>query len=121
MSSCSHCGTTKATTWTTFERKVVCWECWEKLRKEKILMAGDGIKQTSDFKDWDMGDMSELFWLHLGKYQKNPNKKSLSLMYSAFLWACHADHGLSNSFDNALKWCKIDLFSELQRTDLPNE
>lgn len=121
MATCTNCGTTNARSWTSFKSRAVCVECYEKLKKAKILLAGNNIRQASDFKEWESQDMSELFWLHLGIYQKRPNQKSLSIMYSAFLWACHADHGLSNSFNNALKWCKIDLFTEQQRKDLPEE
>jgi hypothetical protein len=33
-------------------------------------------------------------------------------MRNAYSWAMHADHGLSNSFHNALKWAKIDIWKE---------
>lgn len=41
------------------------------------------------------------------------------IMRRAFCWACHEDHGLSANFSNALKWCKLDLYEEAERTDLP--
>lgn len=59
--------------------------------------------------------MSELFWVHLGRYIKEPNEHSLSLMYMALLWACHDNGGLANSFRNALKMAKIDLYVELEK------
>lgn len=59
--------------------------------------------------------MSELFWIHLGKYVKKPNEESINYMYMAYLWACHDSHGLSNSFKNAMKWAGIDIYTELNR------
>ena len=63
-------------------------------------------------KTWDHGDMSELFWIHLGRYVKEPNPESLNYMDMAYRWACHDSHGLSNSFSHALKWAGIDLWAE---------
>ena len=99
----------------------LCNECSDKLHYESIERELESVENPRDFKDWDNGDMSDAFWLHLGKYKKRPNRKSLSVMKLAFLWACHADHGLSSSFYHAFKWCGIDLFAELDRTDLPEE
>lgn len=56
--------------------------------------------------------MSELFWINLGKYIKEPNRRSLELMAIAYAWACHDNHGLSNSFKNAMKWAGVDLRKE---------
>ena len=45
------------------------------------------------FSEWRHGDMSELFWMHLGKYVKVPNERSVTLMLMAFRWACHDNQG----------------------------
>lgn len=98
----------------------LCNECAEKLHINHIEEKLQTVNHPRDFKEWDMGDMSDAFWLHLGKYKNHPNKRSLSIMNIAFCWACHADHGLSSSFYHALKWCGIDLAAEFERTDLPD-
>ena len=36
-------------------------------------------------------------------------------MLMAFRWACHDNKGLANSFSNALKWAKIDLYAEHEK------
>ena len=99
----------------------LCFECSKKHKYATIEANLKSVKQPNHFKDWDHGDMSDAFWLHLGRYQKHPNQKSLSVMKNAWYWACHASHGLSSSFTHALEWCGIDLFKELKRTDLPEE
>ena len=99
----------------------ICSECDDNLHYQAIEQKLESVKEPRDFKCWDNGDMSDAFWLHLGKYKKQPNKKSISIMKLAFLWAAHADHGLSSSFYHALKWCGIDLFREAGRTDLKEE
>ena len=99
----------------------ICKECYHRERMAEIERRGDETKQACDFKDWDHGDFSDLFWLHLGRYVKHPNRHSLDMMRRAFCWACHEDHGLSANFDNALKWCKLDLHAEAKRKDLPED
>lgn len=98
---------------------IICDECQKKEKAEKIERDLEAVKNPEDFKTWKKADMSEAFWVHLGRYKKKPNKRSLEVMYVALLWAYHDDHGLSNSFSHALKWCGIDLFAEQQRKDLP--
>lgn len=97
----------------------ICDDCEDRRDRAKIEEQLKSVHRASDFKDWKKRDMSEAFWIHLGKYQKHPNKHSLAIIRRAYLWACHDDHGLSNSFYNAMKWCKLDLSTESERTDLP--
>lgn len=33
-------------------------------------------------------------------------------MAISYAWACHDNHGLSNSFKNAMKWAGVDLRKE---------
>ena len=98
---------------------MLCSECYNKNKYETIERRLEKVERPFHFKDWDHGDMSDAFWLHLGRYQKHPNQKSLSVMKNAWYWACHDSHGLSSSFTHALDWCGIDLFAELERKDLP--
>ena len=97
----------------------LCPKCEEKHHYETIEENLKSVEKPNHFKGWDHGDMSDAFWHHLGIYQKHPNQKSLSVMKNAWYWACHDSHGLSSSFTHALKWCGIDLFKEMKRTDLP--
>ena len=99
----------------------VCNKCMEKLNQDRIENGLKAVERPSDFVSWSMRDLSEAFWIHLGRYKNHPNKYSLSIINMAFRWACHEDHGLSNSFKHAMDWCEIDLFNELQRTDLPEK
>ena len=100
---------------------MLCDECYKKRHYEIIEKNLESVKTPNHFKYWDRGDMSDAFWLHLGKYRKHPNQKSLSVIKNAWYWACHDNHGLSSSFAHALEWCGINLFTELERTDLPAE
>lgn len=86
--------------------------CLKAFNQNRIERAAEGIKDACDFKDWSKHDLSEIFWIHLGRYVNHPNKHSLSLMRSALSWANHDDHGLSNSFRHALAWAKIDIWKE---------
>lgn len=87
-------------------------DCRNAAKREEIEIAAEGIERASDFKDWSKRDLSEVFWIHLGKYIKNPNQYSLSIIQRAYSWATHDDHGLSNSFKHALDWAKIDIWKE---------
>jgi hypothetical protein len=87
-------------------------ECYEFARQHEVENAGININKPADFKEWESSDMSELFWIHLGKYMKHPNRYSLNIMQNALCWANHDNHGLSNSFRHALKWAKIDIWRE---------
>lgn len=97
----------------------ICIECSKKHHDATIEKRLESVERAHHFKDWDGRDLSDAFWMHLGKYKNYPNRRSLDIMRSALLWACHADHGLSSSFHHALKWCGIDLYAEIERTDLP--
>lgn len=113
MQKCNWCGKLLLGGSINSDGKIFCsGECYDFSRESQIENAAKAIKEPSDFKEWESYDMSEIFWIHLGKYVKHPNKYSLSLMKNAYYWAIHADHGLSNSFYNALKWAKIDLWKE---------
>lgn len=90
----------------------LCKECREVEKQKRIIEKSKTLTTCSDFKTWDHGDMSELFWIHLGRYVKEPNPESLNYMDMAYRWACHDSHGLSNSFSHALKWAGIDLWAE---------
>ena len=93
----------------------ICSKCYEEQEKKRIEDALTKINNASDFKTWKLKDLSEAFWTHLGKYQKEPNAESFGIMDMAFRWACHDNHGLANSFSHALKWAKIDLYEESLR------
>lgn len=120
MKYCEDCGKQTSTSWGEYDGAALCWDCREKRYQAEVLKKSENVKSCSDFKDWDHGDLSELFWIHLGIYVKHPNKHSLSMMRRAELWANHDSHGLSNAFSNALKWCGLDLWKEAKRTDLPD-
>ncbi len=70
------------------------------------------ITKASDFKSWDMSDMSDLFWMKLSEYIKEPNFAALKMMERAWLWAVHEDVALGNSFMHALHWAGIEDFYE---------
>lgn len=85
----------------------ICFSCQKKREQERLRNREDEVKEARDFKEWNMADMSELFWIHLGIYQKTPNQKSCEIMKSAYLWAVHANKGLANSFNHAMQWIGI--------------
>lgn len=93
----------------------LCDDCADKRLQAELDEKSRSIQKASDFSEWRHGDMSELFWMHLGKYVKEPNEHSVTLMLMAFRWTCHDNQGLANSFRNALKWAKIDLYAEQEK------
>ena len=110
MEPCVKCGKPCNTIYSTVG--YLCLDCRQKMYEDKVLEKSKALTKPSDLKDWDHGDMSELFWIHLGKYIKEPTLESLNYMDMAYRWACHDSHGLSNSFSHALKWAGIDLYEE---------
>lgn len=97
----------------------ICEACEDRLKEEEITQKLEHVQKTDNFSTWSKKDLSEAFWLHLGIYKKHPNKRSLKIIEMAFHYACHDDHGLANSFNHAMKWCELDLYTEFNRTDLP--
>lgn len=122
MDNCVYCGAQSYSSSYVKEMGgyvVLCKLCRKKLKQKDIEEKLKDVSRASDFKSWSKEDMSEAFWIHLGKYQKAPNRESLVVMYRALLWAHHDDHGLSNSFSHALEWCGINIDVEWERKDLP--
>lgn len=115
MAQCVDCGGYTYTIWGDSNDAYLCWDCHHKRKQAKIIEQSKSLTQCSDFKTWDSGDMSELFWIHLGRYVKEPNPESLKYMDMAYRWACHDSHGLANSFSNALKLAGIDLYAEMDK------
>ena len=111
MAWCEDCG---EYTHTCYGNVHLCENCYEKRERERIIEQSKELKETSDFETWDSGDTSP---------EENPKEaisflaarldaESIKYMTMAFYWACHDNHGIANSFSNALKWAGIDLFAE---------
>lgn len=112
---CVDCGNHTSRIYSEHGYIALCDDCADKRLHVKLEEKSSDIQKASDFSAWKHGDMSELFWMHLGKYIKEPNEHSVTLMLMAFRWACHDNQGLANSFRNALKWAKIDLYAEQEK------
>ena len=109
---CADCRGQTYVTYTSYGSVPLCDDCYELREQARLEESSHNVKEASDFSKWKHSDMSQLFWVHLGKYVKEPNEHSISLMYMAYRWACHDNVGLANSFRNALKWANIDLYKE---------
>lgn len=122
MGICQRCHGPAHTEWGN--EGCFCTDCYDKIKQEKILQKYDKENITSSVdlrkNNWSAESISELFWIHLGIYQKHPNRKSLNVMFCARSWAAHSDHALSNSIAHALKWCGVNLIAEYKK-DLPDD
>lgn len=112
---CDDCKKIKSTCHYLVGGICICDDCYKDREQKRIIEKSHQLKHPSDFKEWKSSDMSELFWIHLGKYIKNPNEESIRYMTMAWHWACHDNHGLANSFDHALKWAGINLLEERRK------
>lgn len=112
---CADCGKYTHTTYSKYGNIALCDECANKRLHIELEEKSVNVRKASDFSCWRHDDMSELFWAHLGKYIKEPNEHSVTLMLMAYRWACHDNKVLANSFCNALKWAKIDLYTEQEK------
>ena len=109
---CDYCGKTTNTHYnrSKYGYPRVCEYCADKLDLQAILAKSETVHRASDLSEWDHGDMSDLFWHHLGEYVKDKNlEKHFPIMKSCLYWAFHDSHGLSSSFCHALKWANIEL------------
>lgn len=95
----------------------LCSKCRDIENQNRVLEKSKTLEKCADFKVWPHRDMSELFWIHLGRYVKEPNSDSWSMMDMAYRWACHDNGGLANSFKHALDWAGIDLWAESRKWD----
>ena len=112
---CVDCGGHTCTSYGKYNGEALCSECYKKRYQNELDERSQDLIEPSDFSAWKDRDMSELFLMHLGNYVKEPNEHSFSLISMAYRWACHDNHGLANSFSNALKWAKINLRAEEKR------
>ena len=97
----------------------LCSDCHEKRQVEAVLDRGEQVKKLHQMDTWSDNDISELFWQHLIRYQKEPNLRSLEIMELVFYWAKHENHAFCNSISHAMEWCGISIIAERQR--LQNE
>lgn len=109
---CVDCGGHTSTIYGKYDGIPLCRECYHKRYQAELDAQSENLKKASDLSKWKSNDMSELFWMHLGKYINEPNERSLSIIGMAYRWACHDNHGLANSFSNAMRWAKINLLTE---------
>jgi len=108
MAKCERCG---KPVYVSYNGVYLCEDCLNKQIEENIEKKSKDIKKADDLAGWSSEDVSEMFWINLGKYVKEPNEETKSKLKTAFYWAVHSDHGLSNSFMNALKWAKVDIWN----------
>lgn len=106
MSFCEDCG---AVTNTQYGNTFLCDACHKKRETERLEKAAESVQESSDFKSWKHKDLSELFWICLGRYAKYPNEHDLALIRRAYLWAVHDNHGLANSMKHAMDWVGVKL------------
>lgn len=109
---CVDCGGQTCTSYGKYGGAALCSNCYQKRYQSELNERSNCVNEPSDLSTWKSTDMSELFWMHLGKYVKDPNERSLVIMSMAYRWACHDNHGLANSFSNAMKWVGINLLTE---------
>lgn len=114
MENCPVCGI-QSSCWTTFNGDKICFDCAQKAHTEELVTLAATVDSPVGFKSWSGCDLSELFWVHLARYQKQPTQESAEIIYRISRWAAHDNHTLSNSIFHALKWCGIDLYTELER------
>lgn len=94
---------------------------FDELEEQQKQHTADLIEKCKDyhceaqFKGWEGKDLSDAFWYALGSYQKKPSLEAFKIMELAYNWACHADHGLSNSFYHAWKWSGFDFAEEYMK------
>ena len=108
MSKCNKCGK-EVSSVTHYKTQWLCDDCYKETKLNNILTRSKRIHAAEDLSGWDHGDMSDLFWYHLGEYVKDRNpEEHFPIMKSCLYWAFHDSHGLSSSFVHALKWAKVD-------------
>ena len=72
MGICKNCN---KNSWslTVFQGKNLCDKCYNEIKLNALVSRGNGVREAEDLKSWDHGDMSDLFWHHLGEYVKDRN------------------------------------------------
>lgn len=111
---CSKCGK-DVSVYTGPVGNKICLDCKKQQETADILRRAEDIQRADHLRDWKERDQSELFWLTFIEYRKNPTLKGIELISRIFLWACHANHTLSNTICNVFDWCGMDLWVELDR------
>ena len=101
--------------WTIRNGEEICCECSREIYNKEILDKASKSDNGRYFKEWSSKDRTTAFFEAFGRYVKEPNKRDIETVYHIWLWACHADHGLSKTISYTLKWAKMDLFTERDR------
>lgn len=114
MIKCNRCGKS-VSVFTRVDGNEVCMDCYHEIQTQQLLERAEEIKKAEHLRDWSERDQSELFWLTFIEYQKTPSLRGIELISRIFLWACHANHTLSNTINNVFKWCGMDLWTELDK------
>lgn len=114
MKRCSKCGCELVEPWFGYG-DTLCRACTEKRNQERIAERGKSLKDFTDLANWTSKDLSELFWMHLGQYVKEPTAEGYDILSLVYRWASHDDFGLASSFKHALDWAKVDLLVERKR------
>lgn len=113
MIVCNKCKKSVAV-YTGLKGNQVCMDCHKKIQTEALLERSQSVEKAEHLRDWSERDQSELFWITFVEYKKKPTLKGIELINRIFLWACHANHCLSNTIHNVFDWCGMDLWTELE-------
>lgn len=81
---CADCGKYTYTIYSKYGNIALCDDCANKRLLAELEEKSTDVHKASDFSCWGHDDMSELFWTHLGKYIKEPNEHSVTLMLMAY-------------------------------------
>ena len=93
----------------------ICFDCYDKEKKQNIYDKACITEQAKDFKDWSSKDMTTAFFEAFGRYINEPNEKDIRIANRIFVWACHADQALASAISYTLKWAKMDWHTELSK------
>lgn len=114
---CNKCGKSSIS-FAVFHGEDMCSDCASKLRAEEVLNRASKTEDAKDFKGWTSKDMTTAFYEAFGRYVKGPNKEDMKTIVRIWLWACHAEHGVSTAISYAFKWAKLDMYTERKRWGL---
>lgn len=113
MEKCERCGKYDYAMYLhSFGYNKICMNCNKELTDLQDMRTVEQLFSDDEVHKLDGRQTVKNFVKHFINYQKEPNGKTLDVLWRLFCWACHEDHTASCAINEIMKWQNFKFVDE---------